>query len=189
MKKLPSNFELDKYGLHVRLVREEDAVFIVNLRTNPIKARYISQTSASVDGQREWIKNYKLREQEGNDYYFLYIYNGNLAGVNRIYGIEGNHFIHGSWIFSDDVPPYCSLAAGIIAREIAYDTLGLEEEIDTAGVHKDNQGVLQYIKALGVEFTGTRMYPMGEYYISKLTKETFNANKHKIIRLFPKKVQ
>ena len=25
MIKLPSNFELDRYGLHVRLVREEDA--------------------------------------------------------------------------------------------------------------------------------------------------------------------
>lgn len=25
MTKLPENFELDRYGLHVRLVREEDA--------------------------------------------------------------------------------------------------------------------------------------------------------------------
>ena len=189
MRLLPPNFELEKYGLLVRLVREEDAEFIVKLRTNSIKARYISPTSADINGQREWTKSYKQREREGKDYYFMYIYNGKLAGVNRIYEIEGNHFIHGSWIFSDDVPPYCSLAAGIIAREIAFDTLGLEEEIDTAGVHNDNQGVLQYIKALGVEFTGTRMYPMGEYYTSKLSKETFNANKHKIIRLFPKKVQ
>ena len=37
--------------------------------------------------------------------------------------------------------------------------------------------------------SGTRLYPMGEYYTSKLIKETFNENKHKIIRLFPKKVQ
>ncbi len=189
MTKFPENFELDRYGLHVRLVREEDAEFIVSLRTNPIKARYINSTSTSVDDQRKWIKEYKEREQEGKDYYFIYLYNGKLAGVNRIYYIEDNHFIHGSWIFSDDVPPYCSLAAGIIAREIAFDTLGLENEIDTVGIHKDNQSVLQYVRTLGAEFTGTRMYPMGEYYTSKLSKDTFEQNKSRIIRLFPKKVQ
>ena len=29
MNKLPQNFELDRYGLHVRLVREEDAEFVL----------------------------------------------------------------------------------------------------------------------------------------------------------------
>ena len=28
LKKLLSNFELDRYGLHVRLVREEDAKYL-----------------------------------------------------------------------------------------------------------------------------------------------------------------
>lgn len=189
MKRLPDKFEIDRYGLHVRFVRGEDAEFIVALRTNPIKARYISATSGSVEDQKSWIEAYKEREAVGRDYYFIYSYQEKLAGVNRIYEIEGNHFIHGSWIFSDDVPPFCALAAGIIAREIAFDILGLDEEIDTAGVHKANQGVLQYIRTLGAEFTGTKIYPMGEYYTSKLSKETFNANKHKIIRLIPKKVQ
>jgi hypothetical protein len=33
MNKLPLNFELDCYGLHARLIKEEDAEFIVKLRT------------------------------------------------------------------------------------------------------------------------------------------------------------
>ncbi len=189
MNKLPENFELNRYGLYVRLVREEDAEFIVQLRTNPQKARYISVTSDRIEDQINWIKNYKVREQEGVDYYFVYYFNGVKAGVNRIYEIERDHFIHGSWIFADNVPPYCSLAAGLIAREIAFDTLDLYEEIDTAGVHHDNVSVLQYIKLLGVEFTGIRMHPKGEYLTSKLTKEVFNQNKIKITRLFPKKIQ
>lgn len=189
MNKLPSDFSMEKYGLQVRLVREEDAEFIVNLRTNPVKARFISATSANIEDQRKWIRNYKERERNGEDYYLVYLYQGKLAGVNRIYDIESNHFIHGSWIFSDDVPPYCPLAAGIIARELAFETLGFEEEIDSAGIHKDNQSVLQYVRTLGAEFTGTRMYPMGEYYTSKLSKDTFEQNKSRIIRLFPKKVQ
>lgn len=189
MTKLPANFELDKYGLHVRFVSEDDARFIVALRTSPIKARYISATSCSVEDQKDWILAYKEREKKGTDYYFMYIYKGKEAGVNRIYDIEGNHFIYGSWIFSDDVPPYCALASGIIARDIAFDTLGLEVEIDSSGVHKDNHSVLQYIRTLGAELLGERVHGADVFFTSKLTKETFNENKHKIIRLFPKKVQ
>lgn len=189
MIKLPSNFSMEKYGLQVRFVQEDDAEFIVQLRTNPIKARFISPTSTNIEDQKKWLQEYKKREYNGNDYYFLYTYKGEPAGVNRIYEIEDNHFIHGSWVFSDAVPPYCALAAGIIAREIAFDMLGLEKEVDTAGVHCQNESVLHYARLLGVSFTGERIYPMGRYLTGCLSKETFEQNKHKIIRLFPKKVQ
>lgn len=188
MTKLPTDFKLNRYGLQVRLVSEDDAEFIVHIRTNPQKARYISPTSTSIEEQKAWISRYKEREQNGTDYYFIYTYNNVLAGVNRIYEIQDNHFIHGSWVFSDEVPPYCALAAGIIAREIAFDILGLNEEVDTAGVHCDNQSVLQYSRMLGVKFMGTRMYPMGKYLTGRLKKEDFQQNKNGIIRLFPKKV-
>ena len=65
MKTLPSNFELDRYGLHVRLVREEDAEFIVKLRTNEHNSRYIHDTVADVEQQKVWLRAYKQREIEG----------------------------------------------------------------------------------------------------------------------------
>ena len=135
MNLLPSDFMLDKYGLHVRFVNSSDAEFILSLRTDPVKSRYIGMTDESVNTQIKWIKDYKEREKQGIDYYFFYEYEGKPAGVNRIYNIKENHFVHGSWVFSDKLPPFCSLAAALIAREIAYDTLGLEEEIDTSGIH------------------------------------------------------
>ena len=72
MTHLPSNFELDRYGLHVRLVREEDAEYIVQLRTNPTKNRYIHSTLNDVKAQKEWIRLYKQREAEGKEYYFIF---------------------------------------------------------------------------------------------------------------------
>ena len=74
-KKLPSNFELDRYGLHVRLVREEDAEFIVRLRTNEHNSRYIHDTVADVEQQKVWLRTYKQRELEGKEYYVLKIHN------------------------------------------------------------------------------------------------------------------
>ena len=49
MNKLPSNFELDRYGLHVRLMREVDAEFVVEMRTNPQNAQTIHNNNPSVE--------------------------------------------------------------------------------------------------------------------------------------------
>lgn len=184
---LPSDFHGSKYGLTYRLVNENDSQFIVDLRTDPVKSRYIGNTDDSVESQKNWIRDYKKREVKGTDYYFIFYYGSTPAGVTRIYEIEDNHFIHGSWIFSNNVPPFCSLAAAIIAREIAYDTLGLEEEIDTSGIHEDNQGVLQVSKMMGVEFYGVRETEKGKFLLGKLPKDVFNKNKNNILKLIPKK--
>jgi hypothetical protein len=47
MKKLPNNFTLDRYGLHTLLVNEDDAEFIVNLRTDPRLSKAYSSDFSS----------------------------------------------------------------------------------------------------------------------------------------------
>ena len=69
--KIPENFTIERYGLNVRLVEEKDAGFILSLRTNPKLSRYIHNTDDSLDKQRQWIRDYKKRELEGKDYYFI----------------------------------------------------------------------------------------------------------------------
>lgn len=184
---LPPDFHGEKYGLSYRFVNEDDASFIVGLRTDPIKSRYIGSTDDSIESQEKWIRNYKIREREGTDYYFIFYFGSIPAGVTRIYGIKDNHFIHGSWVFANNVPPFCSLAAAVIAREIAYDTLGLEEEMDTSGIHEDNQGVLQVSRMLGVEFYGERDSSNGKFLLGRLPKSVFNENKKNLLKLIPKK--
>lgn len=184
---LPSDFHGEKYGLTYRFVNESDAQFIIDLRTDPIKSKYIGSTDDSIESQKEWIRHYKERERKGTDYYFIFYFGSIPAGVTRIYGIEGNHFIHGSWVFANNVPPFCSLAAAIIAREIAYETLGLEEEIDTSGIHENNQGVLQVSRMMGVSFYGERETENGKFLLGRLPKEVFNENKKYILKLIPKK--
>ena len=71
-KKLPKGFTLDKYGLHVRLVNEDDAAFIVKLRTDERLGQFIHATSPDVEQQKAWIRKYKEREAEGLEYYFIF---------------------------------------------------------------------------------------------------------------------
>lgn len=187
MKKLPEDFEMDKYGLHVRLVNEDDAEFIVKLRTNDKLSRYISSTSDDVEAQRRWIRDYKEREKRGEEYYFIYYYDNKPCGVNRLYDIrEDGIFNGGSWVFLECEYSMASIAACCIKLEIAYDTLGLKENVMPDGVHVDNKNVLKFDQIIGAKIYGTIELEKGTYYQLRRTKEDFYKGERRIIPFFKK---
>lgn len=141
MIKLPKDFELYRYGLHVRLVCEEDAEYIVQLRTNPTKSLYIHTTSIDVNAQEEWLRAYKKREYEGNEYYFIFSYRGENVGVARIYDIEKDRFTSGSWLASSNMIGI-GVLCDIISREIAFELY--PESNNYFDVRKGNKNVIRY---------------------------------------------
>ena len=98
MKRLPSDFEISKYGVHCRLVNENDASFIVKLRSDEKRSRYIHSTDNDVESQKQWIRDYKIREANGVEYYFIYEADGVPFGVNRIYDMHDDHCTEGSGV-------------------------------------------------------------------------------------------
>lgn len=184
MNKLPLDFEMDKYGLHVRFVNEDDAEFILKLRTDPELSKFIHNTEYNVENQKEWIRNYKIRENKGSEYYFIFYFNGKPVGLNRIYAIkEDGSFTTGSWIFAKDAPIEASVASAIIVREIAFDVLDMLFENAFDGCHVDNKKVLRFNKMLGLRITGEIQDEKGKYYTQSLDKEDFLMNKAKILHL------
>ena len=63
--------KISKYNISLRLVDEEDADFIVSLRSDEKKSRFISYTDPNIETQKNWIREYKKRENEGKEYYFI----------------------------------------------------------------------------------------------------------------------
>jgi len=185
MKNLPSNFELDRYGLHVRLVREEDAEFILSLRTDPKLSRFIHPTENDEEKQRAYIRGYKEREMQGKDYYFIFFLQREPVGVARIYNVQETTFTFGSWLFKEGLPYWVSIAGAIIARECAFESIGKEKELEVDGMHEDNHGVIAFSKMLGQIIDGYRMDPKGKYLTGYLMKEDFEKNKQRFIRTFP----
>ena len=141
MIKLPENFELDRYGIHVRLVREGDAEFIVKLRTNGKLSQYIHKTDSNIAKQLEWIRAYKQREAEGKEYYFIFSYQDKNVGVARIYDIESNRFTSGSWLASSNMIGI-GVLCDIISREIAFELY--PESNNYFDVRKGNKNVIRY---------------------------------------------
>jgi len=65
---LDRDFSLNRYGLHVRLVNEDDAEYILNLRTDHKLGRFLSKTVNDLEVQKQWIRDYKKREALGLEY-------------------------------------------------------------------------------------------------------------------------
>lgn len=176
-KVLPSDFSIERYGLNVRFVNEDDADFIVKLRTNPKLARYIHSTSDSLDKQRQWIRDYKKRESEGKDYYFIYYYKGKPIGVNRIYDIHNSWATGGSWVCVPGCDPQQSIATSMILREIMFEVLNLEE--DRFDVRKGNRMVIKAHKMFGAHVIGESDI---DYYFS-LNKCSYLSNRQRFIEM------
>lgn len=181
-KRLPPNFLYEKYGIQFRFVNEEDASFIINLRTNPKLARFIHDTDSDVRKQEEWIRKYKIRETEGTDYYFVVSCDYIPVGLIRIYNIHENVFTIGSIIMGKNAPIHCVLAATIIAKEIAFEILDLELEDTFDGVHIDNKKVVKLSLSWGKKEYRRFQDVKGEYIAFRLTKEDYLQIKPQKVR-------
>lgn len=144
MTKLPENFELDRYGLHVRLVREEDAEFILSLRNNPELNQYIHPTNSDVEQQRQWLREYKKREADGLEYYFIYSMNNEPFGLDRVYKInqEDDSYTWGSWICKPGISAAQLMLQYVLSTDIINNTIRLEQCY--YDVRKDNLKVLYF---------------------------------------------
>jgi len=176
MKKLPADFTLERYGLQARLVEENDAEFIVSLRTDPRLSKHIHTTSKDVEQQKQWIRDYKLREEQGLDYYFLFSIDGKPQGLARIYNITEDTFTQGSWIFSPEALLGASVLGNIISSEIGFDFL--EKRIEYSDARLDNN-THRYVKTFHPEIIKTD--ELNIYY--KILPEGFIQGKAKHISL------
>ena len=175
--KLTTDFQLVRYGVSVRLADEEDSAFILSLRTNEHLARFLHQTSPDLEEQRKWMVAYKLREQKGEDYYFIYSKEDVPFGVNRIYDIHDNIGTGGSWICRPGTDVEDSMASLLLMRDIMFENLHLD--YDKFDVRKLNKKVQKVHLLLGAERVGETDLD----YLYSLSKEVYFEKKKDFMQL------
>lgn len=150
MAYLPKDFSIDMYGLHTRLVNENDVDFILMLRTNKELTKNIHSTDNDREAQIEWIRNYKKREEEGRDYYFIFYKDDVPVALNRIYNIYSIYATPGSWIIDPHHSSFeLALATSLINGYIMFHLLGVE--ISVYDVRKKNKQVVKFHKLMGAK--------------------------------------
>lgn len=171
---LPKDFSGERYGLIFRLVNESDADFIVSLRTDSKLGRFINKTDNSIEKQKKWTREYKIREDNNQDFYFLFSgLDGTKYGVCRIYNInivEGYHST-GSWLFSSKAPFGAAFLGDIITHEIAFDLFpNSKYRFD---IDKENANVARF----AMSFHPTIIGETGHSFSYENTKENFEKYK------------
>lgn len=179
--RLLSDFSLIKYGIEVRLVEEKDAKFILDLRIDSELDTYMRKVPNDINLQINWIKDYKKREQEGLEYYFIYHVNGFPIGVNRMINIRNDSWMGASLIFKKNCPPGTPILATLIQYHIGFEVL--DKSVLFGDILKGNEKAIRFNQFLGSDF----IYENENMFYIILSKKSYIVAKDKIEKLFYKK--
>jgi len=172
--------ELKSKTIYLRLVEPADASFIHALRTDKQYNQYLSTVDDKVEKQKQWLIEYKKREQLKDEYYYVIHRNSDSLpiGTVRIYDFikEQNSFSWGSWILNENKTRYAALECAILIYDFAFLELGFTRcHMD---IRKQNLKVIEFHKNLGVKIIGeTEEDLLGHYFVEDylLIKESIKS--------------
>ena len=132
----------------LRLVELEDAGFIVTLRNYAKSQKFLSATSTSIEAQEQWMRDYKLRERQGIEFYYMIeLHDGRSIGLIRLYDLKADIFSGGSWIIAPGHPHHVAIETVLLLYDLCFDQLGYEKIL--LQVVKENQSVIRFHKRFG----------------------------------------
>lgn len=129
----------------LREVEEADAGFILKLRLDPEKGRFLSPVEDDVAKQRAWLRQYFA--SQGQAYFVICDAQLTRLGTVRIYDAQGASFSWGSWILSADAPPFTAIESALLVYHLA--TVHWAFEACHFKVHEDNAGTLAFHQKFG----------------------------------------
>lgn len=163
----------------LRLVEEDDAEFILSLRIDDDRNRYLSTVKNDLNAQREWIKAYKNREARSEEYYYVIeASDSERLGVVRLYDFRDDSFCWGSWILKRGAPKYAAIESALAVYELAFYTFGFNRS--HFDVVKGNDRVIAFHRRFGakqIDEDETNVY----FVISKENYETTREKYRKFL--------
>ncbi|NRA73979.1 MAG: GNAT family N-acetyltransferase [Rickettsiales bacterium] len=90
----------------------KDAKFILDLRTDIKKSRFISYTKRDIGAQKDWLDKYSRDNSQA--YFIIQNKIGEALGTIRLYDQKGDSFSWGSWILKDGISKFFGLESILI---------------------------------------------------------------------------
>ena len=139
--------------INLRLAEIDDAEYILGLRTDKRTKKYISLTENSVKKQIEWLREYKHREADKREYYFIIeSKNNSRIGTARIYDLQNDYFWFGSWIIESGSPFGAAVESQLMMHRFGFYTLGMSKSY--SNIKRFNQPVIKSQLRLGARIVG-----------------------------------
>lgn len=166
--------KIEGKNINFRIIEVCDAEFVISLRTDKQKNKYISKIDSNIEKQREWIRSYKEREKNGLEYYFVIeLKNGENIGLIRAYDFRNDSFCYGSWVIKNGAPYYVAIESQLMIYDFGFNHLGFKKS--HFDVRKENIEVIRFHKFMCAEIVGESEL---DYYFN-MTKNIFDVTKLK----------
>lgn len=165
--------------IKLRNVKIEDANFIVALRTNEKKGRFISTTSDNIRAQEKWIEGYL--KSEGQAYFIITDLNDTPFGTVRLYDQQQDSFCWGSWILHEDAPAHFAIESALL---VYYYALKLGFTSAHFDVRKGNFSVIRFHERFGA----VRQNDTDEDILFTLSKDSIQESMTKFKKYLPEHV-
>jgi RimJ/RimL family protein N-acetyltransferase len=145
---------LNVFGRNLRLdvIQIEDAEYLFKLRNNPKYNTYLSQINGTLQDQKKWILDYKIRESLNEEiYYVIRRKDRTRCGLVRLYKINDENFTWGSWILDEKKPRCAAWESAILSLGVGFKSLNLP--VCYVQVRRENQKALSIYDRLGMVIT------------------------------------
>ncbi len=168
--------ELISKTIKMRPANVEDAEFILSLRLDQKYNSYISKVKDDIKLQKNWLLNYKAREREGKEYYFIIERNDGIrCGTVRLYDFVNNSFCWGSWILNEDKTRFSAIESAFLVYRFGFNDLGFSKS--HFDVRKDNKRVISFHEKMGAVKVGETE----DSYLFEISKEAVDEQRQKLI--------
>ncbi len=167
--------------LRLRNTDTSDAAFILSLRTDPKKGRFISPTGPELDQQIAWLENYARAPDQA--YFIVEDKAGDKIGTFRLYDPLGDSFCIGSWIMREGVPAPYAVESLIMLYRYALMELGFNRSY--FAVRKANRSVWRFMERFGA----VRTHETDSDYCYETQREPVEASFLRYAYLLPNGMQ
>ena len=137
-------------NINLRPAEVKDAEFILELRMQTHKTKFLSQVENNLEKQQAWLKSYKQKEYSGLEYYFVIeSKHGVQLGLVRVYDLQPDSFCWGSWLIKDNAPTTTAIESALLVYEFGFGELSYKKA--HFDVRKGNERVVAFHKRFGAQ--------------------------------------
>lgn len=169
---------------HSILLRDADipdAEFILALRTDHKKSRFISVTPPEIEAQRRWLANYRIATDTA--YFVICDTMHKPLGTVKLYDPKGLSFCWGGWIIADEAPSRAAIESALAVYTYALDFLGFRNS--HFDVNKENAKVIAFHERFGA----IRYEETDRAYLFKIDESVIRSSLAKYARFLPHGIQ
>jgi RimJ/RimL family protein N-acetyltransferase len=163
-----------------RDANQDDASFILKLRTDSQKSRYLSATDADLEKQKAWLNHYA--DQTDQAYFIIENLEGVPLGTVRLYDAQGNSFCWGSWVLKDGAPQAAAIESALMVYAYAVDYLKFEAA--HFDVRKGNESVWRFHERFGAKKVGSTELD----YLYTIDLNTISQARKKYSKFLPENI-